>query len=174
MLLNEFVDLLSQYPDQQTVFVFPDRRTAVPPHFHLTEVASVTRKSVDCGGTNHSFNFCHLQLWVSDDVNHRLDNQKFSSIIQNAIDNGQFEDKAVPIVVEWDVGTTALFSINSVDPTANGLVVFLMPKNTDCLAKEKCCAPKEVVSEVVSSVTEKTMDRPDDPKSCCKGKCKKS
>jgi hypothetical protein len=42
-------------------------------HFHVTEVAHVTKRFIDCGGKLHDRqDACLLQTWVADDCEHRL------------------------------------------------------------------------------------------------------
>ena len=69
MNLNTFFEHLDQV--EELTFVLPNG-TYVPPHFHLTEVALVSKKFVDCGGTMRDENVISFQLWSADDYDHRL------------------------------------------------------------------------------------------------------
>lgn len=44
----------------------------VPLHFHITEVGLITKNFIDCGGDVHTDKLVNLQIWVANDVHHRL------------------------------------------------------------------------------------------------------
>lgn len=48
MKISEFKNYLS--PTEELLFVMPNG-AYVPPHFHLTEVGTMVKKFIDCGGT---------------------------------------------------------------------------------------------------------------------------
>jgi hypothetical protein len=52
-------------------FLFEDG-TKGPAHFHITEVGSVKRHFIDCGGTIRNDEAVNFQLWSSYDLHHRL------------------------------------------------------------------------------------------------------
>lgn len=54
----------------------------VPPHFHVTEVGSVQKHFIDCGGTDRNENVVNFQLFAATDYDHRLSTQKLLSIIE--------------------------------------------------------------------------------------------
>ena len=56
----------------------------MPPHFHLTEVALVSKKFVDCGGTMRDENVISFQLWSADDYDHRLAPCRAYGIVERA------------------------------------------------------------------------------------------
>ena len=56
----------------------------VPAHFHITEVGSVTRNYIDCGGMLRQENKLNLQLWVASDTDHRLKPNNILNILQLA------------------------------------------------------------------------------------------
>ncbi len=43
-----------------------------PIHLHLTEVARVEKRFIDCGGTIRTQVAARLQLWAADDTEHRV------------------------------------------------------------------------------------------------------
>lgn len=46
--------------------------TAVPEHFHVTEVGVITKHFIDCGGTVRNEKVANFQLWDANDYEHRL------------------------------------------------------------------------------------------------------
>src|SRR3954447_22197634 len=71
MKLTELKSHLAQHPDLNVRFALPDGQQ-VHAHAHVTEVALIEKKFVDCGGTFRTDSFCRLQTWVADDLDHRL------------------------------------------------------------------------------------------------------
>ena len=56
--------------------------TAVPEHFHVTEVGLITKNFIDCGGTVRKETVVNFQLWDANDYDHRLKPQKLVNIIE--------------------------------------------------------------------------------------------
>ncbi len=108
----------------------------VPSHFHLTEAGLVTKDFVDCGGQVRSEKNIHLQLWVAEDVNHRLEAHKLSQILS------QFEKVFGPseaeLKIEYQQETLSLFGISF-----DGGKFLLTRQQTACLAEEHCGLPKK-------------------------------
>src|SRR5215471_16642045 len=71
MTLSELKARLAEHPAHTIRFVLPNG-DRVPAHAHVTEVARIDKKFIDCGGTFRTQSFCRLQTWVSDDFHHRL------------------------------------------------------------------------------------------------------
>ena len=80
MNLDALESLLQSSADAPVSFILPDGEP-VPAHFHLTEVGFVRKEFVDCGGVRRSEEYCALQLWVANDVQHQLRASKISSIL---------------------------------------------------------------------------------------------
>ena len=108
----------------------------VPKHFHVTEVGLITRHFIDCGGTERYEKTANFQLWFSNDTDHSLHPEKLLQIIllaQQKLGIGDFE-----IEVEYQSETIGKYNLDFID---NNFV--LMPKQTDCLAKENCGIPSD-------------------------------
>lgn len=136
MKLPELKSLLRQHPDSAPRFILPDD-DAIPAHFHITEVGHVAKRIVDCGGTVHDTKeSCLLQIYVADDVGHRLDGKTFAKIL----DLGQavLPSHHLDVEVEYDCCVTAQYSIGAAHFDGKHLDLRLEAKHTDCLAKEKC------------------------------------
>ena len=124
-------------------FLLPNGEV-VPPHFHVTEVGSVTRKYIDCGGTKREESAVTMQLFVATDIDHRLSPQKFLSIIEMAEKNLDLENTEVE--VEYQGNSIEVYHLQFV----NGQLK-LKPTFTDCLAKDQCGIP--VLESAGSSCT---------------------
>src|ERR1700761_1511911 len=83
MLLSEFKKSLAGNPDRFIRFILPTG-TKVPPHAHVTEVARIDKRFIDCGGTQRTESSCRLQTWFQDDTDHRLKSGKLLAILDKA------------------------------------------------------------------------------------------
>src|SRR5690606_7735131 len=54
----------------------------VPTHFHVTEVGTISKHFIDCGGIVRKEEVANFQLWNADDYNHRLHPEKLAHIIE--------------------------------------------------------------------------------------------
>jgi hypothetical protein len=131
--------------------------TYVPEHFHVTEVGIVDKHFIDCGGKVRREKVANFQLWNADDTEHRLKPQKLIHIIDLSERTLGMED--YEIEVEYQSNT-----IGKYDLGYNGTDFLLLPKHTDCLAKDNCGVPEN--KNKGETVGEKTQ-------SCCTpgGKC---
>jgi hypothetical protein len=116
-------------------FILPDG-TAVPEHFHVTEVGLVTKNFIDCGGTVRKENVVNFQLWDANDFEHRLKPQKLLNIIELSEKILGIED--FEIEVEYQDAT-----IGKYDLDFNGKNFTLLNKKTACLAQDQCGIPQE-------------------------------
>ncbi len=107
----------------------------VPPHFHVTEMGLTTKHFIDCGGTVREEKMASFQIWVASDVDHRLEPAKLLGIIDKAAPLLQHED--LEVEVEYQGETVGRYAL---DANEQGFV--LLPKHTDCLAKETCGIPE--------------------------------
>jgi len=114
----------------------------IPPHFHLTEIAGVEKKFIDCGGTFRSESKITLQLWYDqNDLEHRLTPEKFTSIIELGIKDLQLNPET-EVTVEFQGQTIENYSL-----AFDGVAFLLIPQQTACLAPDKC-APKQKIQLV--------------------------
>ena len=135
MRLSEFKAALDQNPDKNLTILLPGGGN-VPAHFHITEVGRTEKRFVDCGGKSRHLAFASLQVWVADDVDHRLPASKLSTIIEKAGDILGTDDPELQI--ECQEGTIGLFSVTDAAATGHSLVFALGNKQTACLAVEVC------------------------------------
>jgi len=116
-------------------FILPDG-TAVPEHFHVTEVGLITKNFIDCGGTVRKETVVNFQLWNANDFEHRLKPQKLNNIIELSEKVLGIED--FEIEVEYQAQT-----IGKYDLDFNGNDFVLLNKKTACLAQDQCGVPAE-------------------------------
>ena len=108
----------------------------VPPHFHVTEVGSVQKHFIDCGGTVRYENVVNFQLFTATDYDHRLSSQKLLSIIELSEEKLGLEDHEIE--VEYQRDTIGKYGLDFRDG-----IFILTSTLTDCLAKDKCGIPQE-------------------------------
>jgi hypothetical protein len=139
MNLDQFKDALAKHPAKTIRFVLPTG-SAAPPHAHVTEVAQIDKRFIDCGGTFRTDSVCRLQTWFADDTDHRLSAGKLLSILAKS---GDFiKDGSIEMEVEYEAPFISQFPIDSINADGEFLVVQLGIKHTDCLAKDRCLPPK--------------------------------
>ena len=129
---------LAADPDKNIVFRFRSGQL-LPEHFHVTEVGRVTKDFVDCGGTRRAVESCVLQTLVADDTDHRLTAGKLLSILEKSSVLGIDAGSTVDMEVQQE--TVSIFSVGALaDGGADSpaLTFQLTPKQTECLAPDKC------------------------------------
>jgi len=72
MTIQELKNSLRGSEHKSLTLILPDQ-TQVPAHFHVTEVGYVKKEFVYCGGLVRTDEKCLLQIWVADDLEHRVD-----------------------------------------------------------------------------------------------------
>ncbi|MCF8464693.1 MAG: DUF6428 family protein [Flavobacteriales bacterium] len=109
--------------------------TKVPAHFHVTEVGSVKRHFIDCGGTVRKDEAVNFQLWSANDHDHRLAATKLLNIIRLSEDKLALND--VNVEVEYQTSTIGTYGLEF-----DGNAFVLTNLQTDCLAKDNCGIPQ--------------------------------
>lgn len=135
MILETFLTLLAEHPDASLQMILPGQN-AVPAHFHVTEVGRVQKDFIDCGGTVRSETACVMQVWVANDLDHRLDTTKLGRIFQSAIPLLKSTD--MPIEVEYETDTASRYVVSDAKASASTIVLNLGAKHTECLAPDRC------------------------------------
>ncbi len=143
MKLLEFKNYLAGM--QGLTFRMPNGET-IPAHFHITEAGVVTKNYVDCGGTRRAESKLMFQIWVANDVDHRLSAAKLMGIIDMAEDIHGNQDLEVEF--EYQGETICVYGIKH----SLGQFVF-ENKFTDCLAKDKCGIPEYKMKKALSDLT---------------------
>ena len=138
MKLSAFKQSLLQNAGKNIRFVLPTG-SKVPPHAHVTEVARVDKRFIDCGGTFRTESICRLQTWIQDDTDHRLTAGKLASILAKSASFLETED--IDIDVEHEAPFISQFPISTVEVEGQSVFVHLGTKHTACLAEDKCLPP---------------------------------
>jgi hypothetical protein len=120
---------------ENVAFQTPDG-TFVPEHFHVTEVGSIQKHFIDCGGTIRKEQVVNFQLWNANDFEHRLKPTKLLNIIKLSEDKLGIEDNEIEVEYQSD-------TIGKYDLSFNGSHFVLVPKTTACLASDACGIPAE-------------------------------
>jgi hypothetical protein len=107
-------------------FHLPDG-SAVPAHFHVTEVGQISKRFIDCGGTVRKEEVINFQLWEDGD---------FDSIISLSERLLNLEDHEIE--VEYQGLTIGKYGLDF-----DGKSFTLTNTMTDCLAKDQCGIPPE-------------------------------
>ena len=138
----------------------------MPAHPHVTEVARIDKRFIDCGGTLRNDSLCRLQTWFSDDIDHRLTAGKLAKILDIAGSVLMSDDLEVD--VEHEVGIITQFPRASVEALTDEIILHLSERHTACLALDKC-KPSPAKSSAFSPLQFNFRENPS-PAKCCAGK----
>lgn len=138
MQLSEFKKTLSENSHRNIRFILPTG-TKVPPHAHVTEVALIEKKFIDCGGTFRTDSLCRLQTWFADDTDHRLTAGKLLAILEKSASFIKAHDLEVD--VEHEAPFVSQFPIDKVEVDGETLAIRLGVRHTACLAEDRCLSP---------------------------------
>ena len=116
-------------------FVQPNG-TFIPRHFHITEIGLVSKHFIDCGGAIHKEETASMQIWVAEDFDHRLKPSGLLNIID--VSKKILGNTDLEIEVEYQTETIGTYQLDF-----DGTNFLLLPKHTDCLAKENCGVPEQ-------------------------------
>lgn len=103
----------------------------VAKHFHITEVGLITKHFIDCGSTIRTTKAANIQIWVAQDIEHRLTPKGFLAILN--LSNSLLADDDLDIEVEYQTETVGKYALNFKDEN-----FILVPTQTNCLAADKC------------------------------------
>ena len=135
MTIDNLIGVLKENPAAALHLMLPDG-SFVPAHFHATEVGRVQKDFIDCGGITRSSTTCVLQVWVAQDVDHRIDTTKLAKIIRLA--GTLLKSSDLPVEVEYEYGVVSQFPVADVEVTPSGVLLHLGTKHTACLAQDRC------------------------------------
>ncbi len=138
MTLREFKAVLHQYAGHAVRFEFL-AGGQIEPHFHVTEVGKVTKDFVDCGATRRNHQVCNLQIYVANDVDHRLTAEKLHAILSKAAVLQL--DESLPVEVEYQQQTIGSYAVSDHAVFPDRLTFELKSKQTACLAPDQCGIP---------------------------------
>ena len=137
MKVSKFLGALKQLPVDYPLAIYLPNNDLIPLNFHITEVGEISYRFIDCGGELHSESICLLQVWVADDVEHRLSPAKLIKIIELATKTLDIMDSEI----EMEYGSPSVqYNLKEINVTLdfNPAEFILEGKETDCLAPDKC------------------------------------
>ena len=127
--------------------------TAIPAHFHITEMGLLTKNYIDCGNTIREEKLVTFQVWLAADFYHRLAPNKVLKIIEAS--KKLIGDQDLDLEVEYQIESTiGKFGLEFAD----GIFV-LTTKETTCLASDHCGIPADKMKIKIGEWKEKV--------SCC-------
>jgi len=166
MRLNELKSALAKHPENTLRFILPNGQ-AVPAHAHVTEVARIEKRFIDCGGTMRNDLMCRLQTWTANDFEHRLTAQKLLGILNKAASFLATEE--IEVDIEHEVQFISQFPLESVEVGETELLLKLTERHTACLAMDKCGVPPQTESILFKPLP--TFEQPkccDEKSTCCR------
>src|SRR5688572_30576535 len=89
-------------------FIHTDGRF-IPPHFHITEVGLITKHFIDCGGTIRTDKVANIQIWVAEDVEHRLTPKGLLNILD--LSYSILGDEDLKIEIEYQTDTIGKYGL---------------------------------------------------------------
>ncbi len=127
-------------------FVLPDEN-CVPMHAHITDVGTVFRHLMDCGGQTRQEAYVVLQLWVGADRGHRLKGQTLLNILeQSQVVLDELADSELPsVMVEYQTNSLSLYRLEDAMVGDEVLVFELAALSTQCLAAERYAAKTQAL-----------------------------
>ncbi len=143
MKLSEIKEIL---PSLENVEFQLEDGSFVPEHFHVTEVGSVIKHFIDCGGTIRKEKTVSFQLWSANDFEHRLKPAKLLNIITLSEEKLGLEDGEIE--VEYQNMTIGKYNLEF-----NGKNFVLTNTTTACLAQDACGIPAEKQKINLSELT---------------------
>ncbi len=161
MKIQPFLQTLASMSELR--WALPDG-SLVPAHAHVTEVALMTRRFVDCGGTHRMERRIQLQLWVANDVDHRLDPSKLMRIIRETEAWMEWDNHEVEI--EYQGKTIERYGVEIMEG-----VLALQPLQTNCLAQDRCGLPMLEETSNSTRTVEEAVSQPK-PHAPVVGRCK--
>ena len=110
MLLSELKDHLNKLDSLN--FVQPNGYF-IPRHFHITEAGLITKHFIDCGSTIRKSKVANIQIWVAQDIDHRLTPKGLLNILE--ISKNILGNEDLDIEVEYQTETVGKYGLGIKD-----------------------------------------------------------
>jgi len=133
--VQQVADALNKAHGRIVRFELPTT-SQLSPHVHVTEVARIDKKFVDCGGTLRTDSSCRLQIYQADDTEHRITAAKFAQILAKGA--GVLGSSALPVEVEAEAPYLSIFPVIATRLEEKQIVLSLGMRHTACLAEDVC------------------------------------
>lgn len=135
LTLQQVVDALRQADGRIVRFELPTA-TLLSPHVHVTEVARIDKKLVDCGGTLRTESSCRLQIYQADDTEHRITAAKLAQILAKGA--GVLGSTSLPVEAEAEAPYLAAFPVVAARLEDKQVVLSFGVRHAACLAEDVC------------------------------------
>lgn len=112
----------------------------VAAHYHITEIGLVLKNYVDCGGVVRQERKATMQIWLAQDLEHRLSVEKLLGIIEQS--EQLFGLKEEELEIEYQGQTIENYGLSIQD-----FGFQFTAKQTTCLAPDHCGIPNEQLPE---------------------------
>jgi hypothetical protein len=133
--LDDLRAALRAHPGRAVTLALPDGRR-VPAEFHVTEAGTVTKDSIDCGGTRRRRVTAQLQTWTGRDAAHRLSTDRLARILE--VCGPVLPAGDTPVEVEYEDGVVSQYPLAGIAAHETSLRLELGLRHTDGLARERC------------------------------------
>ena len=144
MLVRDFIQTIQQNPSKPLLFLYDDEQI-VPGGYHVTEIKNAQFDTIDCGNSLHTWREVILQVWLPDEVAADaapMSTDKFAKI-------WSIVDSRIPLNTEAEIRVeygnaaqlTAVYHVDALQDTPEGLVVKMAPPRT-------LCKPRELLQEL--------------------------
>jgi hypothetical protein len=137
--VSEFITTLKAKPGLMVIIRLPSGEF-VPSHFHITEIGISTKLFIDCGGDCHDTAAGVMQVWVANDVDHRLTTDKLVKIADFK-PHTSYNLAELDLEVEYQLDPTesvSTYTVSHVWTNKTEFMIVLGIKSTNCLAPDKC------------------------------------
>lgn len=135
LTLQRLVEALNEADGRIVRFELPTS-SLLSPHVHVTEVARLDKKFVDCGGTLRTDSSCRLQVYQADDTEHRITAAKFAQILAKGA--GVLGSSSLPVEVEAEAPYLSVFPVIATRLEDKQIVLSLGMRHAACLAEDVC------------------------------------
>ena len=135
----------------------------VPKHFHVTEVGTITKAFIDCGGTVRKEEVVNFQLWNANDYDHRLHPEKLLHIIELSEQILTIKDLEIEVEYQGEVENSPTIGKFGLD--FDGKNFILTSKETNCLAQDQCGIPENKQKVKLSDLNTESCCAPNS--NCC-------
>ena len=144
MLVRDFMQTIQQNLGKPLRFLYDDEQI-VPGGYHVTEIKNAQFDTIDCGNSLHTWREVILQVWLPDEVAADatpMSTDKFAKI-WSIVDGRIPLNQNAEIRVEYGDGErlTAVYHVDALQNTPEGLVVKMAPPRT-------LCKPRELLQEL--------------------------
>ena len=154
--LKEFLDNLN------SLIFLEDTGMMIPSHFHITEAGLISRKFIDCGGTLREENTFNFQIWVADDIEHRLSPVQLKKIIQIAVSKLNIVNDDIEISIAYQHNTIGMYALE-----IDNNCLKLSSTQTNCLAIDQCGTGIQKINLSLASLSTPTENSCSKDGGCC-------